>query len=492
MSEIAEVISVSSDDGTDEEDPSQGENANQENENVVEVQEEATQEVFQEAKVAIKRRRTDDDEDLEREEEQDTEPLNECIIAFAKPADIRPVFAQNLTAVDDSTLRAAYTARDIAITQQKNLEKENDTLKLKIRDLERIISTSIVPDHQKLKVKGTVLLNKGTVRVGAASWDHTGILYVAHAMGSCEFGVTAWDIEAKSRVFTPLHSGVIRDVKIRCRNGVRDVVLSTGLDKKLKLYSSETGYANMSIELSASGWSCAFDTVRDNIVYVGLGNNSIVQLYDIRNPSAVLHSLAHPSMGKLGNGVHSLHHIESSNSIVGGSLAASFYLEKSINKGTCFSVAEDGFTCIPLAKGGDKCTNTFYNDATSTLFSTWRRPTHLTHVIETLEKQPSEALEESTTIPTKTTTFNHVAEFNAPLNPILTRSRCFNLRNGTQVFATGSDSEQCALLQSVNGEGVMREVQRLGGVEYEGKVMDIVPVKGYVAVVTDSKVHVWQ
>ncbi|KAI9326907.1 hypothetical protein BDR26DRAFT_114809 [Obelidium mucronatum] len=543
---MADVVSVSSDDSDEEplfSESSDGEEENQEPLAAAVSDEPRTQDIFQEPKTSVKRKRTESEEADARQEaeERDTEPLNECIICYgnwttqgthrsaslkcghlfglkcikdylqrhngktcpickapAKHTDVRNVYAQNLTAVDDSTLRAAYAARDIAQSQAKALELENDTLKLKVRDLERIISSGILssaPFDSKLKVRTSMFLSKGTVRVGAASWDHTGILYFAHGMGDKEFGVTAWNLEMKSRVFTPLHSGVIRDVKVLSRNGVRDVILSTGLDKKLKLYSSETDYANLSIDLSAPGWSCSFDTIRQHILYVGLGNNSIVQIYDTRNPSTVLHSLTHSSMGKIGNGVHSLQHIESSNSLVGGSLATSFYLEKLANRDSCFSIVDDGFTCVPLAKGGDKCTNAFYNDQTNTLFTSWRRPTQLNHVIETIARElapdasPHQDPPPSST--SKLTTSTHIAEYHTPWNPLLARSRCFTLRSGIQVFATGSDGEQCALLHTVNPEGIVREVQRLGGVEYEGKVMDIVPVKGAIAVLTDSKVHLW-
>ncbi|KAJ3059959.1 RING finger and WD repeat domain-containing protein 3, partial [Podochytrium sp. JEL0797] len=254
--------------------------------------------------------------------------------APAKASDIRAVFAVNLTAVDESELRAAFLSLDAALSQLKTLQLETDSLKLKLRESERLLSLGLnapQPIKSKLRFRSAFLFHKTSVRCGA-SFPDSPFLYIAHGVGPVaqgmtqgslsEFGVTRFNIDNRiqPRTFMPLHTAAIRDFKLRS-NGVgstaKPCLLSTGMDKKLNLFSYERDSIELSITLPTAGWSCAFDTVRPNILYAGGASNSIIHIYDIRKPSEILKSLSHPDMGKLGFGVHSLHHIESTDALVG-------------------------------------------------------------------------------------------------------------------------------------------------------------------------------
>jgi hypothetical protein len=86
----------------------------------------------------------------------------------------------------------------------------------------------------------------------------------------------------------PIHNGLVRDIKYS--NGY---LLSTSMDKTLKLTSTVTQESVISIPLKVPGWSCCFNETNTNKVYCGLADSSIV-VYDIRNTRAYESLLCSP------------------------------------------------------------------------------------------------------------------------------------------------------------------------------------------------------
>ncbi|ORY45745.1 hypothetical protein BCR33DRAFT_173605 [Rhizoclosmatium globosum] len=142
----------------------------------------------------------------------------------------------------------------------------------------------------------------------------------------------------------------------------------------MKLYSYETSDYNMSIDLPTPGWSCTFDTLRDNILYAGSGTASKILMYDTRNPSTPLKTLQDaPPLGRPGSGVHSLYHVESTNALVGGTLHTSFWVQNlSSDPMQCFSAGE-GVRCVDTFRGGEQCSGVWFDCGSRVLFSSWRK-----------------------------------------------------------------------------------------------------------------------
>ncbi|KAJ3235447.1 hypothetical protein HDU81_000455 [Chytriomyces hyalinus] len=465
----------------------------------------------------------------------------------AKTSDIRFIFAVNFTAVDNTDMEKALDARDEAVSKYSALEKQFSELQRKLTVLERELSffkpQKLVGFPLKCVRSVPLAAHDKSMRVGSASWFHSSMLYVAHSAasantgGSVEFGVTSVDLNARyDRSFRSLHSATVRDIKVQSRNGSHDKVLSTGLDKTLRLNSFEADASQITINLPTGGWSCAFDSHRDEIVYCGLSNTAAISIYDLRNPSQILATLSHPDMGGMGKGVHSLAHVESKNALVGANLGTAFLLEQRTvdadgsDAPRCFStVSQEKLECVSIRKGGNVCISATYNESSNNFLTTWRAQDKLNHVIGSfLTSRPTQNnanadLEAGTTSEIKTeslnpeqntesspsrTSFKQIAEYQAKPNMNMTRTRAFsrpatNSASGSEsvcVYATGSDLDACAYLH-FERDGVVKELQKLPGVERGAKVMDIVSVGGgrsgansfgAVCVLTDSIVHVWQ
>ncbi|KAJ3377814.1 RING finger and WD repeat domain-containing protein 3 [Entophlyctis sp. JEL0112] len=410
--------------------------------------------------------------------------------AVAKPADIRPVYAINLTAVDDSDLQSALRQRDAERAKVVQLEKQNQFLRQNLLRLESKLSEWVPPVLAGYPLRCTLSLqicSEKSVRVGASSWSHPSMVYVSHAQEG-RFGFSKWDLcNTNVKVFNPVQSGPVRDLKVQCRSGSKDFLLSTGLDKTLRLFSMESKSTEVSMDLPSPAWSCSFDGVRENIVYVGYGNRSTIGIYDFRNPSQCLGELSDAAMGRTGFGVHSLHHVqvENSNVLVGGSLANPF-LVCTDNSTDCFSVC-DSFQCISLFKGGKTCTSVDFNHENNKLVMSWRTDEKMNHVVGSLDFTPCTDDETVSHIPA----FNHIAEFESAMHMNLNRSRCL-VRNGQTIFVTGGDTDGAACIRTVSEGGNVSVVQTLA-VETGAKVMDSFTVgdDGNIVVLTDMKGHLW-
>ncbi|KAJ3141342.1 RING finger and WD repeat domain-containing protein 3 [Physocladia obscura] len=408
---------------------------------------------------------------------------NECSIGAAKYSDIRAVFAVNLISVDDSELRLAYRDRDTFKEKLKASEKENEILRMQLEQLKRFQPMK-VGSVMKCTMTVSLCSQKKSVRVGSGSLFNPTLVYVAHSMENMH-GITKTDLERRaSRVFVPLHSATIRDFKVRRWSGANDLILSTGIDKTVKLFSGKTDTFDLSINLPFPGWSCAFDQIHDEIFYVGAGNKSVIQIFDIRKPNEPLKEIANPNMGKMGFGVHSLQHVGILNCLVGGSLATPFLVQNQTANQTISTT--DSLESVPLFKGGNICISVDFNEEKNRLLTSWRCDEKINHVIGSFDIPT--VISSNDNFPT----FNHIAEFETKLHTNLSRSRCFT-KNGQSVFATGSDFDGAAFLHAVNDDGVVHVVQKLGGVETGARVMDVLGIGNgdSTVVLTDSKAHVW-
>lgn len=95
---------------------------------------------------------------------------------------------------------------------------------------------------------------------------------------SHQYGITALNMfDMSQSPIMPIHDGLVRDLQYSDR-----FLLSTSMDKTLKLTSTASQEPGISIPLTAPGWSCCFSESNTNKVYCGLADSSIV-VYDIRN-----------------------------------------------------------------------------------------------------------------------------------------------------------------------------------------------------------------
>lgn len=95
---------------------------------------------------------------------------------------------------------------------------------------------------------------------------------------SDQYGIITLNmLDMRQSPIIPIHDGLVRDIKYS--NGY---LLSTSMDKTLKLTSTTTQESGISIPLSMPGWSCCFNESNSSKIYCGLADSSIV-VYDIRN-----------------------------------------------------------------------------------------------------------------------------------------------------------------------------------------------------------------
>ncbi|KAI7871329.1 hypothetical protein BDF14DRAFT_1221843 [Spinellus fusiger] len=100
--------------------------------------------------------------------------------------------------------------------------------------------------------------------------------------------------------FIPIHTNVIRDIKHS-----QSTLLTTGLDKTLKLTCAHNNSILQTYTLGYAGWSCEFDPLQSNTLYCGLANDTVL-VYDTRNTKKAVAILSQPRTTG-GAQIHSLH-----------------------------------------------------------------------------------------------------------------------------------------------------------------------------------------
>lgn len=96
------------------------------------------------------------------------------------------------------------------------------------------------------------------------------------------FGIRKVTIsDYKLATFLPLHSDAIRDVAFHPEN---NGLLTASLDKFCKFVDCSTNSTAISIGCGIELWSCCWDSINENIFYVGTRQGSVLR-YDLRQPS---------------------------------------------------------------------------------------------------------------------------------------------------------------------------------------------------------------
>jgi len=107
-------------------------------------------------------------------------------------------------------------------------------------------------------------------------------------------------LDVQRTEFLGIHQQPIKDMK--CSPRFDGLVLSTSLDKTLKVTSLATGTVQHSFQLESGGWSCSWDPLDPFCMAVGLQNSSIV-FFDIRNTSTFVKKIKN---GKKPLPIHSI------------------------------------------------------------------------------------------------------------------------------------------------------------------------------------------
>eukprot|EP00047_Mylnosiga_fluctuans_P019185 m.79828 g.79828 ORF g.79828 m.79828 type:complete len:562 (-) comp8015_c0_seq4:138-1823(-) len=235
----------------------------------------------------------------------------------AKSADIRVVFAKSLHAIDNTEKEAALRElekerKERAASEERAaklmlelqvLKEENEQLRIGMRR-KRVESPD--PDAASragppqipgwhLEPYRAVRLSQGGGRI--LDYDSANAMLVASGqctaaslfspVGHGVFKLSS--LEFRHPEYLPIHSKIIRDV--RCCYDGSGVVLTTSLDKTMKITSTRTNSLVHSFALDIPAWTCAWDCRVPFILYAGLQNGSIVS-FDTRNPSVPLFCVA--------------------------------------------------------------------------------------------------------------------------------------------------------------------------------------------------------
>ncbi|KAL0074816.1 hypothetical protein F4703DRAFT_1891075 [Phycomyces blakesleeanus] len=157
-------------------------------------------------------------------------------------------------------------------------------------------------------------------------------------------------LDPLSTDFTPIHDGLIRDIVYSAKRGQ---ILTTSIDKTLKISSALNNCVLQTYNLDCAGWSCDFDSVDPNILYCGLSNDTVM-VYDIRNTKESLFRLRNSEITG-GAQIHSLHTcvIEGRSTILcANSLKAYMWQSESTESNT-----EDDYICSLLNLGTEGYTS---------------------------------------------------------------------------------------------------------------------------------------
>ena len=241
--------------------------------------------------------------------------------------DIRPIYATNLSAVDNSELesvikqvasekansvRAKKSEANMALKFQLS-KAECERLKVQILELEmKLQNQGCIDDYPSdsidclesvscktdcnmelsvSKIKELSLAASGGCRILEIN-PTLGMLLVSRPSTSLYRGYGLVKIstrDLKEYQFVPVHSNVIRDVKF-CPNK-EDLLLTVSTDKTAKLTSISSNSNVTNYVLSGPSWACCWDADDPNYFYAALNNGSIEQ-FDIRQTNNFVSSLS--------------------------------------------------------------------------------------------------------------------------------------------------------------------------------------------------------
>ena len=106
------------------------------------------------------------------------------------------------------------------------------------------------------------------------------------------YGVRIWNwADAKELFNVPIHQKEVRDMIFNPSH--LDQLLTVGMDKKAYLTNIHTLTQVLGFSTDSPVWSCAFNCLDPNILYLGLGNGQIA-VYDLRKPKEVVEYYTFP------------------------------------------------------------------------------------------------------------------------------------------------------------------------------------------------------
>ena len=98
--------------------------------------------------------------------------------------------------------------------------------------------------------------------------------------------------DTKKLTNIPIHQKEIRDMMFSPSQ--TDLLLTVGMDNKAFLTNIHTTTQAVSFSTDSPIWSCAFNCVDPNKLYLGMGNGQIA-VYDLRKPKEVVENYLFPN-----------------------------------------------------------------------------------------------------------------------------------------------------------------------------------------------------
>jgi len=221
--------------------------------------------------------------------------------APAKRPDIRILYCRRLVALDtaereklEATLHLERTERVKAEATAAKANLAAQLLKAEVEQLKQQLARLQKRSHDSLTFDEILF---GSVRphtfmrrvvLGAVSSqyqcrqatfdEHFGIFLIGRSDASRTHGVvkiSVWD-KASSAEFVALHEDAVRC--IACSPHRDGLYLTVAADNRMNLVSLTSNSVVQTWKLSASPWSCTFDSHDRNLIYVGLSGGKIVIL----------------------------------------------------------------------------------------------------------------------------------------------------------------------------------------------------------------------
>ncbi|KAG0741828.1 hypothetical protein G6F57_010836 [Rhizopus arrhizus] len=206
---------------------------------------------------------------------------------IANKKDMRIIWPTKVLAEDESEMKRLKNA----LEESKNILETylNETLLVQKQLQECRNELAAVKADEILQLKAEI------------STANRGLSDNSHTTQSKEFQLCRSYVSGteKYRTMTvlPLFETIVVSAEQPRNNshGIRKInlfntTLTTSLDKTLKLTSLTNNVTVQTYTLEFPGWSCAFDDHNTNLLYCGLGNNTLM-VYDIRNTRSHLHKL---------------------------------------------------------------------------------------------------------------------------------------------------------------------------------------------------------
>ncbi|ORX89763.1 hypothetical protein K493DRAFT_382177 [Basidiobolus meristosporus CBS 931.73] len=190
--------------------------------------------------------------------------------------------------------------------------------------------------------------------------------------------------ELSQQEFIPIHSKAVRDA--HCSPLDNNLVLTTSLDKTMKLVSLTTNSVVQSFDLGAAGWSCCWNSSDGNYVYSGQSNNSI-RMFDLRyTKDPVKHFQDRAKLGM--KPIHSLVHVPQDGNpgkLLAANLEHVFTWENLVNIEA--PSVESSCRVLDLQLPGSSCYSVSYDSSSSHMLTSFRNvgqsSTH--HIVSRIE-----------------------------------------------------------------------------------------------------------